>query len=279
VEAARFRGFREAGVNRISVGVQSFDEGMLKALGRIHDAGEARRAIEAALASFDNVNLDLMYGLPGQDADMARADLEAGIGTGVPHLSAYQLTIEPNTAFFSKPPKLPEHDACADMQLETEKILRSEGYEHYETSAFARPGHRSRHNLNYWQFGDYLGIGAGAHGKISFPDRITRHSRMKQPREYLAAANTLVEEREVAANEVPFEFMLNALRLVEGFEVKLFGERTGLQLAAIEKSLQKAEEKGLLERDWQRIRPTERGRLFLNELLELFLAGESTGRG
>jgi oxygen-independent coproporphyrinogen-3 oxidase len=279
VEAARFRGFREAGVNRISVGVQSFDEGMLKALGRIHDAGEARRAIEAALASFDNVNLDLMYGLPGQDADMARADLEAGIGTGVPHLSAYQLTIEPNTAFFSKPPKLPEHDACADMQLETEKILRSEGYEHYETSAFARPGRRSRHNLNYWQFGDYLGIGAGAHGKISFPDRITRHSRMKQPREYLAAANTLVEEREVAANEVPFEFMLNALRLVEGFEVKLFGERTGLQLAAIEKSLQKAEEKGLLERDWQRIRPTERGRLFLNELLELFLAGESTGRG
>jgi oxygen-independent coproporphyrinogen-3 oxidase len=279
VEAARFRGFREAGVNRISVGVQSFDERMLKALGRIHDAAEARRAIEAALASFDNVNLDLMYGLPGQDADMARADLEAGIGTGVPHLSAYQLTIEPNTAFFSKPPKLPEHDACADMQLETEKILRSEGYEHYETSAFARPGHRSRHNLNYWQFGDYLGIGAGAHGKISFPDRITRHSRMKQPREYLAAANTLVEEREVAANEVPFEFMLNALRLVEGFEVKLFGERTGLQLAAIEKSLQKAEEKGLLERDWQRIRPTERGRLFLNELLELFLAGESTGRG
>jgi oxygen-independent coproporphyrinogen-3 oxidase len=279
VEAARFRGFREAGVNRISVGVQSFDGRMLKALGRIHDAGEARRAIEAALASFDNVNLDLMYGLPGQDADMARADLEAGIGTGVPHLSAYQLTIEPNTAFFSKPPKLPEHDACADMQLETEKILRSEGYEHYETSAFARPGHRSRHNLNYWQFGDYLGIGAGAHGKISFPDRITRHSRMKQPREYLAAANTLVEEREVAANEVPFEFMLNALRLVEGFEVKLFGERTGLQLAAIEKSLQKAEEKGLLERDWQRIRPTERGRLFLNELLELFLAGESTGRG
>jgi oxygen-independent coproporphyrinogen-3 oxidase len=279
VEAARFRGFREAGVNRISVGVQSFDERMLKALGRIHDAGEARRAIEAALASFDNVNLDLMYGLPGQDADMARADLEAGIGTGVPHLSAYQLTIEPNTAFFSKPPKLPEHDACADMQLETEKILRSEGYEHYETSAFARPGHRSRHNLNYWQFGDYLGIGAGAHGKISFPDRITRHSRMKQPREYLAAANTLVEERKVPANEVPFEFMLNALRLVEGFEVKLFGERTGLPLAAIEKSLQKAEEKGLLERDWQRIRPTERGRLFLNELLELFLAGESTGRG
>jgi oxygen-independent coproporphyrinogen-3 oxidase len=279
VEAARFKGFREAGVNRISVGVQSFDERMLKALGRIHDAGEARRAVDAALASFDNVNLDLMYGLPGQSAAMARADLEQGIATGVPHLSAYQLTIEPNTAFYSTPPQLPEHDACADMQLEIEKLLLDRGYEHYETSAFARPGRRSRHNLNYWQFGDYLGIGAGAHGKVSFPDRITRHSRMKQPREYLAAADTLVEEREIAANEVPFEFMLNALRLLEGFEVKLFTERTGLPLSAVEPQLQRAEEKALLERDWQRIRPTERGRLFLNELLELFLAGESRGRG
>ena len=272
VEAARFKGFREAGVNRISVGVQSFDERMLKALGRIHDAGEARRAVDAALASFDNVNLDLMYGLPGQSAAMARADLEQGIATGVPHLSAYQLTIEPNTVFFSKRPQLPEHDACADMQLELEELLLDRGYEHYETSAFARPGRRSRHNLNYWQFGDYLGIGAGAHGKVSFPDRITRHSRMKQPREYLAAANTLVEEREIPAAELPFEFMLNALRLQEGFEVKLFAERTGLPLSAVERQLQQAEEKGLLERDWQRIRPTERGRLFLNELQALFLA-------
>ena len=279
VEAARFRGFRAAGVNRISVGVQSFDERMLKALGRIHDAGEARRAVDAALESFDNVNLDLMYGLPGQTAAMARADLEQGIATGVPHLSAYQLTIEPNTVFFSKPPQLPEHDLAADMQIAIEELLLENRFQHYETSAFARPGHRSRHNLNYWQFGDYLGIGAGAHGKVSFPDRITRHSRMKQPREYLAAANTLVEEREVPASEVPFEFMLNALRLLEGFEVKLFGERTGLPLGAIEKSLEQAEGKGLLERDWQRIRPSERGRLFLNELLELFLAGESKGRG
>jgi len=271
VETARFRGFRAAGVNRISVGVQSFDERMLKALGRIHDAGEARRAVDAALASFDNVNLDLMYGLPEQTADMARADLEQGIATGVPHLSAYQLTIEPNTVFFSKPPKLPEHDLSADMQIMIEELLLENQFEHYETSAFARPGHRSRHNLNYWQFGDYLGIGAGAHGKVSFPERITRHSRMKQPREYLAAANTLVEEREVPAREIPFEFMLNALRLLEGFEVKLFGERTGLPLSSVEKSLEKAENKGLLERDWQRIRPTERGRLFLNELLELFL--------
>ena len=279
VEAARFRGFRAAGVNRISVGVQSFDERMLKALGRIHDAGEARRAVDSALESFDNVNLDLMYGLPGQTAEMARADLEQGIATGVPHLSAYQLTIEPNTVFFSKPPQLPEHDLAADMQIAIEELLLENRFQHYETSAFARPGHRSRHNLNYWQFGDYLGIGAGAHGKVSFPERITRHSRMKQPREYLAAANTLVEEREVPASEVPFEFMLNALRLLEGFEVKLFGERTGLPLGAIEKSLEQAEGKGLLERDWQRIRPSERGRLFLNELLELFLAGESKGRG
>jgi oxygen-independent coproporphyrinogen-3 oxidase len=271
VEAARFKGFREAGVNRISVGVQSFDERMLKALGRIHDAGEARRAVDAALESFDNVNLDLMYGLPGQSAAMARADLEQGIATGVPHLSAYQLTIEPNTLFFSNPPKLPEHDLSADMQIMIEELLVENQFQHYETSAFAKPGHRSRHNLNYWQFGDYLGIGAGAHGKVSFPDRITRHSRMKQPREYLAAANTLIEDREVTAREVPFEFMLNALRLRQGFEVKLFAERTGLPLSAVERQLQEAEEKGLLERDWQRIRPTERGRLFLNELLTLFM--------
>src|SRR5580765_1931881 len=195
VEAGRFRGFRQAGVNRISVGVQSFDDRMLKALGRIHDAAEARRGVEAALASFDNVNLDLMYGLPGQTAALARKDIEQGIATGVPHLSAYQLTIEPNTVFFSKPPRLPEHDTCADMQIMIEEILLGSGFQHYETSAFARPGHRSRHNLNYWQFGDYLGIGAGAHGKVSFPDRVTRHSRMKQPREYLAAAHTLIEER------------------------------------------------------------------------------------
>ena len=183
VEAARFRGFRDAGVSRISVGVQSFDDAMLKALGRIHGADEARRAVEAALAAFDNVNLDLMYGLPGQSADMARADIEAGIATGVPHLSAYQLTIEPNTVFFSQPPTLPEHDLCADMQIMIEELLQQSEFQHYETSAFAKPGHRCRHNLNYWEFGDYLGIGAGAHGKISFPDRVTRHSRIKQPRE------------------------------------------------------------------------------------------------
>jgi len=270
VEAARFRGFRAAGVNRISVGVQSFDDAMLARLGRIHSSAEARRAIDAALESFDNANLDLMYGLPGQTPEMAHADLEQALACGVPHLSAYQLTLEPNTVFWSKPPALPEHDRCADMQLAAEEALGAAGYEHYETSAFARPGMRCRHNLNYWEFGDYLGIGAGAHGKVSFPDRVTRHERIKQPRDYLEK-NTLAGEKTVPPSELPFEFMLNALRLVEGFPVELFQARTGLPLATVESRLQKAESEGLIERDWKLIRPTERGRLFLNELLELFL--------
>ncbi|MGE5640225.1 MAG: radical SAM family heme chaperone HemW [Clostridia bacterium] len=278
VEAGRFAGFRAAGVNRISIGVQSFDDAMLRALGRIHDAGEAARAIDAALASFDNVNVDVMYGLPGQEVAQARRDVGAAIASGVPHISAYQLTIEPNTVFYSRPPRLPEHDACADMQVAIEEILGEGGFEHYETSAFARPGRRARHNLNYWQFGDYLGIGAGAHGKISFPDRVTRHARIKQPREYLLSRDSRVEDRAIPATELPFEFMLNALRLVEGFEVRLFSERTGLAIGSVEKPLRLAEDKGLIERDWRRIRPSERGRRFLNELLELFL-GESKGRG
>jgi putative oxygen-independent coproporphyrinogen III oxidase len=271
VEAGRFRGFREAGVNRISVGVQSFDDAMLTALGRIHSAAEARRGVEAALASFDNVNLDLMYGLPHQTIDMARADLSQALACGVPHISAYQLTIEPNTVFYSHTPPLPEHDACADMQLAIEELLAGAGYEHYETSAFARPGHRCRHNLNYWEFGDYLGIGAGAHGKVSFPDRVTRHERIKQPRDYLASASTLAKETTVPAAELPFEFMLNALRLVEGFPTALFQERTGLPLHVVENRLRDAEQRGLLERDWQRIRPSARGQRFVNELLQLFL--------
>jgi putative oxygen-independent coproporphyrinogen III oxidase len=277
VEASRFRGFREAGVNRISIGVQSFEDGMLKRLGRIHSAAEARRAVDTALEAVGNVNLDLMYGLPGQDLSQVAADVETAIRCGTPHLSAYQLTLEPNTVFFSDPPKLPEHDACADMQVKVEELLREGGFEHYETSAFAKPGHRCRHNLNYWEFGDYLGIGAGAHGKVSFPDRVTRHENAKQPREYLDKGG--VSEKEVPAAELPFEFMLNALRLVEGFAVSLFPERTGLPMALVESSLKEAEQQGLLERDWQRIRPSERGRLFLNELLQVFLAGESKGRG
>ena len=269
VEAARFRGFRDAGVNRISVGVQSFDDAMLATLGRIHSAAEARRAIEAALASFDNVNLDLMYGLPGQTPEMARADVAQGIASGVPHLSAYQLTIEPNTVFWRERPALPQHDQCADMQASLEALLAEAGYEHYETSAFAKPGRRCRHNLNYWEFGDYLGIGAGAHGKVSFPDRVTRHERAKQPAAYMKGA--AARDFTVPAKELPFEFMLNALRLVEGFPVELFEQRTGLPPVDIRGNLEMAEQRGLIERDWKRIRPTARGRLFLNELLELFL--------
>jgi putative oxygen-independent coproporphyrinogen III oxidase len=279
VEAARFRGFRDAGVNRLSIGVQSFDERMLSVLGRIHSAEEARRAIDAAAATFDNVNIDLMYGLPGQTMAMARADIEEAARTGVPHVSAYQLTIEPNTVFWSKPPKLPQHDECADMQVMVEKLLAEAGYEHYETSAFAKPRRRCRHNLNYWEFGDYLGIGAGAHGKLSFRDRITRHERIKQPREYLQKTSTLAADKTISSAEIPFEFMLNVLRLVEGFPVTLFEERTGLPVTTIQKQLEKAEQAGLIERDWKRIRPTARGQRFLNELLELFLQQKEEKQG
>ncbi len=269
-EAARFRGYRQAGVNRLSLGVQSLQDAKLRALGRIHSAAEARRAVEMALAVFDNVNLDLMYGLPGQSEDEARADLEAGIALGTPHLSAYQLTLEPNTVFYSKPPQLPDHDACADMQRRAEETLARAGFEHYETSAFARPGRRSRHNLNYWEFGDYLGIGAGAHGKISFPERVTRHEQAKQPREYLKGASC-AGIKTIDAAELPFEFMLNALRLVEGFAPALFTARTGLASTVIEAKLRQAEDKGLIERSAERIRPTERGRAFLNDLQQIFL--------
>jgi oxygen-independent coproporphyrinogen-3 oxidase len=265
-------------VNRISLGVQSFDDAMLAALGRIHSADEARRGVAAALESFDNVNIDLMYGLPGQTVAGARADIAAGIGCGTPHVSAYQLTIEPNTVFYSRPPSLPEHDEAADMQLAVEAALAGAGYEHYETSAFARPGRRCKHNLNYWEFGDYLGIGAGAHGKVSFPDRVTRHERIKSPRDYLAAASTIARQGTVDPAELPVEFMLNALRLVDGFPLALFHERTGLPLSAVQRQLADAEAKGLIERDLRTVRPTERGRLFLNELLGLFVSG-STGRG
>ncbi len=277
VEAARFRGFRDAGVTRISIGVQSFDDAMLAALGRIHSAAEARRAIAAALAAFDNVNIDLMYALPGQTIAMLENDLAAALQCGVPHVSAYQLTIEPNTVFYSKPPQLPEHDAAADMQVAVEETLAAAGYEHYETSAFAQPGRRCKHNLNYWEFGDYVGIGAGAHGKVSFPDRVTRHERIKQPAQYMKASAEQ-QSRIIPPAELPFEFMLNALRLVEGFPASLFPERTGLPLMTIGSELEAAERQGLLERDWRRIAPSGRGRLFLNDLLALFV-GESTARG
>ncbi|MBM3355648.1 MAG: oxygen-independent coproporphyrinogen III oxidase-like protein [Betaproteobacteria bacterium] len=269
-EAGRLRGYREAGVNRLSLGIQSFDDRMLKALGRIHSAQEARRAIEMAQAAFDNLNLDLMYGLPEQTPAMAQADMREALRWQSAHLSAYQLTIEPNTVFWSKPPALPDHDAGADMQLAIEDLLGAGGYEHYETSAFARPGRRCRHNLNYWEYGDYLGLGAGAHGKLSFADRVARHERAKSPREHMSAGGT-VAQRTIEPRELPFEFMLNAARLVEGFAAELFPARTGLALSALEPGLRAAEGRGLVERDLRRVRPTTRGQRFLNELQQLFV--------
>jgi oxygen-independent coproporphyrinogen-3 oxidase len=275
-EAEKFRGYREAGVNRLSIGIQSFNPGHLKALGRIHDDGEARRAIEIAQNHFDNINLDLMYALPQQTPEEARADVEAALEAGTEHLSFYHLTLEPNTLFYRHPPALPDDDAAASMQDAIAQALAGDGYVHYETSAWAKPGRECRHNLNYWRFGDYLGIGAGAHGKLSFRDRIARTVRWKQPKEYLdrvAEGRPMQESREVERADLAFEFMMNALRLPEGFPVSLFAERTGLQIALAEKPLREAEARGLIVRDHERIRPTELGQRFLNDLLQLFLPG------
>lgn len=273
-EADRFAGYRAAGVNRLSVGVQSFSPRHLAALGRIHDADEARRAVELALQCFDNVNLDMMYALPGQTLEEARADIEAAAAFGTPHLSAYHLTLEPNTAFHRAPPPLPDADLAAQMQDVAEETLAARGYEHYEVSAFARRGKQCRHNLNYWLFGDYLGIGAGAHGKLSSPERVLRQMRHKLPQAYLQAVargDGVQEAHEVGVGDLPFEFMMNALRLTQGFPVRLFAERTGLTLGTIRPQLDEAVSKGLLDVTAERIAPTERGQRFLNDLLQLFL--------
>ena len=278
-EAEKFRGYREAGVNRLSIGVQSFNPEHLKALGRIHDDKEARRAIEIAKASFENINLDLMYALPQQTPTEALADVEAALEVDTAHLSFYHLTIEPNTLFHRHPPKLPEEDAAAAMQDAIGTALADGGYVHYETSAWARPGRECRHNLNYWRFGDYLGIGAGAHSKLSFPDRVARAVRWKQPKEYLqrvAEGRPVQESHDVQRADLVFEFMMNALRLPEGFAVGSFVERTGLQIAVAEKPLAQAETRGLILRDHERIRPTDLGQRFLNDLLQLFLPVKSS---
>ena len=275
VEAEKFRDFRAAGVNRLSIGIQSFDPRYLKALGRIHDDEEARRAIEIAMRNFDNVNLDIMYGLPGQTETDAQADMKTAISFSPQHLSAYHLTIEPNTYFHRVPPCLPDDDTAAHMQDAIEDALRGAGYRHYETSAFARPGKQSRHNLNYWTFGDYLGIGAGAHSKLSFPGRVERTMRSKHPERYMEGAErgAAVQARHaVAVAEIGFEFMMNALRLTDGFAVRLFEERAGLPLTAVLERLESAERRGLIERDPTRVRPTPLGRRFLNDLLQMFLA-------
>ena len=273
-EAEKFAAFRAAGVNRLSVGVQSFDDAKLAALGRIHGGAEARRAIDMALTCFERVNIDLMYALPGQTLAGAASDIAIAVATGVSHVSAYHLTLEPNTPFHHAPPSLPDEDLAADMQDRVEAELAAAGFEHYETSAFARPGERCRHNLNYWNFGDYLGIGAGAHGKLSNHETIWREARHRNPRSYLegAARGEFVNTRQdVARADLPGEFMMNALRLTDGFSLPLFTERTGLPLAAIEESALAARREGLLEIADGFMRPTPHGRRFLNRLLAGFL--------
>jgi oxygen-independent coproporphyrinogen-3 oxidase len=276
VEAARFAGFRAAGVTRVSLGIQSFNPRHLKALGRIHDDAEARRAAELAATHFDTFNLDLMLALPGQTLAEALADIDTALTYQPPHLSAYHLTLEPNTPFgHTAPPNLPDDDLAADMQQAIEARLIEAGMQHYETSAYARPQHASRHNLNYWQFGDYLGIGAGAHSKLSFHDRIVRQMRVKHPQQYMEAVKAgaqLADVRILTRADLPFEFMMNALRLIEGLPAALFEERTGLPLIVCSAALERARAQGLLERDPTRLRPTLSGQRFLNDLLTLFLA-------
>lgn len=274
-EAEKFRSYRASGINRLSIGIQSFNEHHLQALGRIHDADEARKAVDIAHANFDNFNLDLMFALPSQTLREAQEDVSTAIGFAPPHLSLYHLTLEPNTYFAKHPPAVPDDDTSAEMQDMILELTGDAGYQHYEVSAYAQSGRQARHNQNYWQFGDYLGIGAGAHSKISFPHRIVRQMRYKQPKAYLEqvkAGRSIQEEFEIGRDDLGFEFMLNALRLTSGFEVNLFSERTGLPLNAIEKSLNAAEAKGLLYRDHRIIRPTELGQRFLNDLQQIFLA-------
>jgi oxygen-independent coproporphyrinogen-3 oxidase len=276
-EAEKFRDFRAAGVNRLSIGIQSFNPKHLQALGRIHDDTQARHAIEIAQRHFDNINLDVMYGLPQQTPDEARADIAEVVLHAPRHVSAYHLTLEPNTWFYRHPPPLPDDDATAAMQAIVEQQLAQAGYQRYEVSAYARPDRRARHNLNYWLFGDYLGIGAGAHGKLSFPDRVVRQMRYKQPKEYMEkalAGNAVQTDAVVPPRELPFEFMMNALRLVDGFPASLFPERTGLQLAAALRELDAAERRGLIVRDHTHIAPTALGLRFLNDLLQIFLTPE-----
>ena len=273
-EAEKFRSFATSGINRLSIGIQSFNDKHLKALGRIHDADEARRAIAIAQNCFENINLDLMYGLPEQTLAESENDLSTALSFETNHLSLYHLTMEANTVFAKYPPELPDDDATAAMQQMLIEKTAAAGYQNYEISAYARASQRARHNLNYWEFGDYLGIGAGAHSKISFPHRIIRQARYKQPDSYMqqtASGHAVSEEAEISREELGFEFMINALRLTDGFEVRQFSERTGLTLQTVESALDKAEAKGLLYRDHLKIAPTELGRRFLNDLQQIFL--------
>ena len=273
-EMEKFRGYRQAGVNRLSIGIQSFNAAHLHALGRVHNDDEAKRAIQIAQQHFDNINLDLMFALPRQSLAECVKDVEMALSFGTNHLSIYHLTLEPNTLFHRFPPPLPDDELAADMQDMIHQKLHESGYVHYETSGYAKPGKQAKHNLNYWRFGDYIGIGAGAHSKLSFPDKITREMRHKQPGTFMEqalAGDARQETTATAREELPFEFMMNTLRLHDGFANSLFTERTGLPIHVISRQLDEAEAKGLIKRDHLSVKPTEKGRLFLNDLLELFL--------
>ncbi len=274
-ERDRFKAFRAAGVTRLSVGVQSFDDAMLVKLGRVHDGAQARAALTEAASAFETFNLDLMYALPGQTLAQLHTDLDIALSFAPPHLSIYHLTVEPNTRFALKPPPgLPDDDLASDMLDAIVARTGDAGLQRYEVSAFARTGHRCRHNLNYWQFGDYLGIGAGAHGKLSYPHRVVRQVRWRDPKTYTEqalAGQAMSNDDEVPRADLPFEFMLNALRLREGFALADFTQRTGLAVTAIAVALEKGEAMGLLARDFSRVWPSDRGFDFLSDLQALFL--------
>lgn len=274
VDTAHFQGYKQAGINRVSLGIQSFQPEYLKALGRIHDREQALTAVALAMNTFDKVNLDVMYALPEQPLEDALKDAETACQLKPAHLSFYHLTLEPNTPFHRSPPPLPDDDTSATMQEQIEQVLMQHGYQHYETSAFAQPGQQCVHNLNYWTFGDYLGIGAGAHSKLSFHDKIIRQSRHKHPKRYLEAMSSgqwLDNEWQIAREDLPFEFMMNALRLLHGVDASLFQQRTGLPLRAIQAQWQDAQQTGLLVAQNEVIAPTLKGQRFLNEVLERFL--------
>ena len=277
VERSKFAEFHEVGINRLSIGVQSFDDGHLHALGRIHDRRAAIAAAEAAhAAGLDNFNLDLMFGLPGQTVEQALTDIACALALQPAHLSYYQLTLEPNTRFYRSPPLLPDDETIDVIQERAQEELARHGYPRYEVSAYARADRHCRHNLNYWEFGDYLGIGAGAHGKLSDPaaGQIQRLWKVKHPRDYLARAGTpagVGGDAPVREAELPLEFLMNALRLVEGVPAALFGERAGLPLAALEPGWSQARARGLLENDPERLQASELGLRFLNDLLQAFI--------
>ena len=276
-EAGRFHAYRAAGINRISIGVQSFDDRQLKKLGRIHSAAQAQQALQMAKeAGLDNINLDLMFGLPGQGVEEALRDLETAVALNPAHISWYQLTLEPNTYFYKHPPALPDDAQLWEMQRRGQALLAAHGFRQYEVSAYARPGYQCRHNLNYWQFGDYLGVGAGAHGKLTEPGDfcIVRRARHRIPQTYLDAAGTpaaVTRQWRLRREDMILEFMMNALRLCGGFETSLFEQHTGLALESVREPLEKAAARGLLEWTAEKVKPTEQGMRFLNDLLELFL--------